>query len=698
MKKPECLWRSAPKRRASARKGEAVEGRSGPSKQPIQALLGPHKLHLSSLEKLLWPQEGITKAELIQYFLLVAPSLLEWVSGLPLYSTRAPEGMAGESFFARRPPPGLPPWVPRVSLPWGEATGVCHPAHLAAMANLACVELHLGLLDPRGPNLARWVFFDLDPGEGADAERVREAAIQLGELLSTLGLPALPKTSGLRGIHLLVPVEGWSVEEARELARAVASALELWDPRRFASSRARKEGRILLDWALNAPSGSLVAPYSPRLAPGAPVSTPVTWEELATGWPSFRLRYFLDDPTLLASRPGPAPAARLGLADVLSRLGIERKARAGRHGGSSAAPGRRLPAESEAGGPPAPPQTSTQTGDLNPWGLPLPIKPMLATAGDAPPSGEDWIYEVKWDGVRAVIYLDREAVRIFSRDGREMTSLFPELQDLKGNLGCERAVLDGEVISIDASGRPSFERVARRLGVEPEEAARRSARWPVLFVCFDLLALEGSPLLSRPFEERRALLEEVLREGGRLVVSRPLGGEGGEALLATRKAGLEGIVAKRKGSPYLPGTRSRDWVKVKPAVAMKVAVVGYTPGKGSRADLGALVVAAPEEGAYRYLGRVGSGLTQKDVEALLGKLAEIPEGPPPAGAPRLKGVRWLEPRVRLTVAARGLTSSGILLHARAIAWESASEPLEPPSEAPGENPRSSAPKRGSGRG
>ena len=292
---------------------------------------------------------------------------------------------------------------------------------------------------------------------------------------------------------------------------------------------------------------------------------------------------------------------------------------------------------------------------------------MKAVTGELP-TGPGWTYEVKWDGMRVVTHVDGGTVGAWSRNGRDATVAFPELDALGPALAGLDIVLDGEVVALDADGRPSFERLQRRMHVgNRADAVARAATVPVAYVVFDLLQLGGRDLTGLPWSDRRHLLEQLaddLPPGVELARTF----DDGPALLDACKArGLEGVVAKRDDAPYLPGTRSRAWVKVKVRQHDEMVVGGWAPGTGSRADaLGSLLVGYHEEGdpALRYAGRVGSGFTAASLAEMAELLAPLetdvcPFRPPPPAAVA-RDARWVRPEVVVEVAYSEWTADGRL--------------------------------------
>ncbi len=307
--------------------------------------------------------------------------------------------------------------------------------------------------------------------------------------------------------------------------------------------------------------------------------------------------------------------------------------------------------------PPADPDTEP---------LPAHVVPMLSKVGELPP-GDGWAYEVKWDGVRALGYVEGGRLRLESRNGRDITSQYPELRGVAEALGSRPALLDGEIVAFDPDGRPSFERLQGRMHVASEAAVRRKqAEAPVTYLLFDVLHLDGRSLLDTPWEERRAALEALELEGRSWRTPAVHRGDGADFAAATAAQGLEGIVAKRVASPYEPGRRSGAWVKVKHVARQELVVGGWMPGEGRRRDsIGALLLGVhDEDGALRYAGRVGSGFTETELRRLsrlLGPL-ERADSPFEAGAKPPKGAVWTEPELVVEVGFTEWTSAGVIRH------------------------------------
>jgi bifunctional non-homologous end joining protein LigD len=303
---------------------------------------------------------------------------------------------------------------------------------------------------------------------------------------------------------------------------------------------------------------------------------------------------------------------------------------------------------------------------------PLPglVRPMLAVPGELPPAGEeaDWAYEMKWDGVRAVVYVDGGRARALSRNDIDITVSYPELRGLGAALGTTQVVLDGELVAFDSHGRPSFATLQQRMHVTDAAAVRRLvARVPVLYVIFDLLHLDGRSMLREPYHRRRDELDTLGLAGDSWQLSPVFSGPGADVLAASGVQGMEGVLAKRRASSYEAGKRSRAWRKIKHVRTQEVLIGGWRPGKGRRAGtIGSLMLGIPEDGRLRYVGRVGTGFTEAllaDLGTRLGRL-ERKSAPFAAQLPSAvrRDARWVMPKLVGEVAFTEWTADGLLRH------------------------------------
>jgi bifunctional non-homologous end joining protein LigD len=278
--------------------------------------------------------------------------------------------------------------------------------------------------------------------------------------------------------------------------------------------------------------------------------------------------------------------------------------------------------------------------------LPRDLSPMLATLAEKPFDSPDWLYEIKWDGYRALAYIQDGHLRLLSRNQNDLTAQFPELASLPRQVRAASALLDGEVVALDAEGRPSFSLMQQRTGMEGFAGGRRSAPRPgvpVVFYAFDLPWCEGYSLLRVPLEQRKQMLARILLPSDQVRYSEHF--DAGLALFeAARARGLEGIIAKRRASLYEP-KRSREWLKFKVTHRIECVVGGYTEPEGSRRHFGSLVLGLyDQQGRLIPVGQAGSGFTQathariwKRLQAL--KTAKSPFHGRPESPRRLHFVR-----------------------------------------------------------
>jgi bifunctional non-homologous end joining protein LigD len=297
--------------------------------------------------------------------------------------------------------------------------------------------------------------------------------------------------------------------------------------------------------------------------------------------------------------------------------------------------------------------------------MPDRVEPMLARTG-ALPVGDQWAYEIKWDGVRAIGYAEGGRLKLESRNGNNVTPRYPELRGLGRALGAHEAILDGEVVALDADGHPSFQRLQRRMHLTSEGQVRRlSESEPVVYMIFDLLWLDGHSLMELTYTERREKLAELDLDGPTWKVPAYHVGNGPGLLEATKAQGLEGLIAKRIDCPYVPGRRATGWVKVKNVRNTDVVVGGWVGGDGGRLGrIGALVIGFTEpDGTLRYAGKVGTGFTDAELtrlQSLVDPLAR--EDSPFTGTQPEKAARFIAPKLVAKVEYTGITDAGTLRH------------------------------------
>ncbi len=339
--------------------------------------------------------------------------------------------------------------------------------------------------------------------------------------------------------------------------------------------------------------------------------------------------------------------------------------------------------------------------------MPDAVEPMLARLSTMPADESSWGFEVKWDGVRAIARSEPGRIHLITRNGNDVTAAYPELRGLNRALGSHSAMLDGEIVAFDEQGRPSFQALQPRIHLRGESAVkRRAAECPVTYVIFDLLWLDGHPLLDMPYRERRKHLLAMGLDGDHWRVPGHHEGDGSALLAATREQGLEGVVAKRLDSRYAPGRRDGSWLKIKNSRRQELVIGGWTEGRGARAGrLGALELGVhdPETGALRYAGKVGTGFDEAELDRLGRLLAPLARRDSPfSGRQPAKGARFVEPALVCEVEFGEWTRDGRLRHPRyeglrddKPAEEVVRERVQPPpSEPPASaTPSASAPPR-----
>ncbi len=293
--------------------------------------------------------------------------------------------------------------------------------------------------------------------------------------------------------------------------------------------------------------------------------------------------------------------------------------------------------------------------------VPETASPMLATAVDAPFDDPAWLFELKWDGYRALVRIDADgSVAIASRNGNDFTKKFVELGALADAFAERPILVDGEIVALDDEGRPSFGALQERLDRFGRSAPHKA---PVTFAAFDILYGNGRDLRGEPLERRKAVLESVLTGRGPAMLSKHVVGSGTALYDLAKTRGLEGIVGKRLASTYVE-RRSRDWVKIKAQRRQEVVVGGWTEGRGSRKHFGALLAGVYEDGKLLYAGSVGTGFDGKKLAALAEKLAPLERKTSPfAAVPKTQSrAHWVSPTLVAEVTYSEWTRDGSLRH------------------------------------
>ncbi|MBV9574768.1 MAG: non-homologous end-joining DNA ligase [Acidobacteriales bacterium] len=278
--------------------------------------------------------------------------------------------------------------------------------------------------------------------------------------------------------------------------------------------------------------------------------------------------------------------------------------------------------------------------------MPSAINPMLATAVEQPFDGPDWLFEIKWDGYRAVSFIESGRVRLVSRNQNELTGQYPELHPLPKFIKAKSAILDGEVVALDEHGRSSFSLMQQRTGIR--SGGRRTAGRPdvpVIYYAFDLIYVDGYDLRRVSLEERKQVLSQVISPGEFLRYSEHFG-QGVGLFEAARKNGLEGILAKRRNSCY-EERRTREWLKIKVTQTVDCVVGGYTDPEGSRKHFGSIVLGLfNKKGQLIHVGQAGTGFNQSRLKEVFGSLQALESQTSPFyGSVDARHVHWVKPRL-----------------------------------------------------
>jgi len=751
--------------------------------------IGKRKLELSNLEKILYPEAGVVKAEVVEYYYKLAPTILTHLKGRPLTLVRFPDGVHGEIFYQKNRPDWAPDWVEFIQLGKEKLKDyivASEPAVLTWLANLACLEMHQLHCKKNHLEHPDYIVYDLDPPEkGYHFPDLIPIALALKDLLESYGYHVFVKTTGGKGLHLVTPIDPKHdfhtvFEAAQELARLFIKQFP--DKTTLHIKKESRKGRVLIDIYRNRPSQSIIAAYSLRGRVDAPVSTPLTWDALkdlkspndltirnvpsmvneeGDAWEALPA-YAVELHTRRSSKPSagkklpisekrktpeqlaeykkkrdfkktPEPDAyiepgentafvihrhhashlhydlRLEMNDTLKswavprgmpqRPGIKRMAiqtedhpveylnfdgriPKGQYGGGDMwiyAQGRYEIIKEKKDGYYFNLHSRELSGEYRIYNtknnefllerldtpqldyLEEKIDFMLSDMRNSVPDG-DYIYEVKWDGIRAMISLDDGNIRILSRNQKDITHLFPELLIPDEAFRATNGLFDGEIVVLDEQGHPDFRKVVSRLHHNNEGKINHAAkRNPVHCYLFDCLYLDGRVLTKEPLRRRQVWLKDSVKPETSYRVSEAI--EDGHGLFeAAKQLGLEGIMAKDPNGKYYPGRRSEVWTKVKVRNTVDCLILGYTTGKGDRSKLfGALQIAEYNEGEQIiYRGKVGSGFTEKLMKELMEDLRRLEVVSPP-GVDRLqdpKNSTWIQPAMICEVQYASITKNG----------------------------------------
>lgn len=624
-----------------------------------QVRVGERLIRITNPEKVLFPGDGTTKADLIDYYLRIAPLILPLLAGRPVTRKRWPHGTASEPFFTKNLDSGTPDWVPRARVAHHERTFsyplVQDEATLVWLGQMASIELHVPqwrlpaavlagtstlTLDGDATKPDRLVV-DLDPGPGVGLEECCEVALAARAMLEGAGLSLTPVTSGSKGLHLYADLDGVSAADASAVAAELAQALAAELPALVVTQmkRALREGKVFVDYTQNNAAKTTVSPYSVRGRERAWVAAPRTWEEVEAG----------------------------GLSQLLMHEVLERASLEGGESVLEATSAVVNPAQAER--MPAPVATAKAPSERKGT-----HQTMLAASYDpfahATMAADRWAFEPKWDGYRALIELSGAGVRLRGRSGRDLTPEFRRLAQSPEHLAGHSGVLDAEIVALE-NDRPNF-RTLQEHAAPPVP--------PLRLLVFDVLELDGVDLTSQPWNVRREVLEALdlpladpaaIGEGDAGWLLTPLyDGDLAAALHASSEVAGEGVMAKRRDSQYWAGKRSPAWVKIKHEAEVRVVIGGWRPGQGRReGGIGSLLMGVrADDGTLRYVGKVGTGFSDAELDRLLAALEPLSSDTSPfdtlVPAAEGKVARWVRPELEGEVTFDSWTPDGVLRFAR----------------------------------
>ncbi|MGB3884595.1 non-homologous end-joining DNA ligase [Gordonia sp. (in: high G+C Gram-positive bacteria)] len=642
---------------------------------------------LTNLDRVLYPLSGTRKFEVVDYYIRAADAMLPHLAARPVTRKRWPAGVESAPFFEKALPAGAPEWIARFTIEHSQRRAeypvIRSAADLVWLAQVAALELHvpqwrIDLIEEIGEEQIRRadrLVLDLDPGPRVSLDQCARVAVDIRDLLANAGLTAYPVTSGSKGIHLYAkfaaPVKS---ESARAVAKQVATALAHEHPRTVTASmaKAEREGRVFIDWSQNSGAKTTLAPYSLRGREQPWVAAPRAWDELTeTGLRQLTFDEVLNRldevGDLLAGLSGSSDAPESGGKFADSRvvdLGEYRKKHASRARAQSRSrtspPAPAAPATSPSAAIPVLASPSLVDSDLTA------LRPALAS--DEPVDGlpdDEWAFEGKWDGFRTLIRIIDGRAHLISRSGNSFDADFPEFAEMAKHAVRPDGtpvdmVLDGEIVALNAAGITDFSLLAsRRRTTEPHELRLH---------LFDVLYLDGVRLWAEPWQIRREVLESLRYFDDLPAVDIPelLPGPIDVAAGIARENGWEGVVAKRRAAPYPAGRRTPDWRKHKNWNDLEVVIGGYRPGRGSSSTIGSLLVGLPAERGLRYIGRVGTGFTQAELDDLLTELKPLQISRCPfiddIDKPVATSATWVLPKLVADVQFMNWTSTGHLRH------------------------------------
>lgn len=749
------------------------------------AQVGKRKIEISNLKKVLYPDDEIIKAEVIEYYLKIAPTILNHIKGRPLSLVRFPDGIYGEKFFQKNRPDWAPEWVEYVALGSEETKDyiiATEEAVLVWLANLACLELHQ--MHSKKPHYDKpdYMVFDLDPPEGYNFQDVVQIAIDLKSHLESYGYHVFAKTTGGKGIHVITPIEQkWDFHKVFETAQLLAQPfVDEYKNLTLHIKKDARKGRVLVDIYRIRQGQSIISPYSLRGNPGAPVSMPLSWDKLEilkdpkeynlTNVPDIvnsegdvwegisayavelhtertskapkklkpskkhktpeqlekysKKREFEktpEPPAIVVEGKGnqfvvhrhhasrmhydlrlekdgvlkswavpkglpPAPGIKRLAVETedhpMEYLKFEGTIPKGQYGGGDMwvyASGRYEITKDKKDGFYFRLHSPAVSGEYRIYKIKNKdyllervdrpqvdwihddIEPMLAQSRKDVIVSDNFIYEVKWDGIRVIVSLDENKITLRSRNNLDLTAKFPELLNAEKSFRGSCGVFDGEIVCLDKDGKPDFKEVIHRMKRSTENDIQRAMKnHPAYCYLFDLLYLDGRPVVNEPLLRRREWLNDAVKKDTAYRISELV--DDGEALFsAAGQLGLEGIMAKEKSSKYFPGKRTDTWFKIKIRQTAESYVIGYTHGKGMReGSFGALHLGDQNGKIFTYRGKVGTGFDDKTMKEVFSDIKKLKQTDKPIKEKVLdeKQSIWIEPKLICEVQYASMTRDG----------------------------------------
>lgn len=601
---------------------------ASPMTMEIDGPDGTREVRVSSPDRLMWPGDGITKGDLAAYMVSVGEPLVRAIGDRPVTLQRFPEGIEGEEFYQKNPPKGMPDWIRTVSCryPSGRRHAQLVVDEVAAAVwavQMNTVTFHpwpVRAADNDNPDELR---IDLDPQPGRTFADSVEAAFALRELLTELGLTGWAKTSGNRGVHVFARIKPThEFLDVRHGVIAIARELERRLPDLVTSSWWKEERgeRVFVDFNQACRDRTIASAYSPRPLAGAPVSMPVSWDELGTVAPAdFTV---LTVPEIVADRGDAwelmgesvgdiAPALALWDADIERGLGeLNFPPDYPKMPGE---PPRVQPSKRRADRADEDymqPKAERDAELRKQWGMPVvpPIAPMLAKPSKKLIEGEV-SYEPKWDGFRSIIYRSGDQVEIGSRNEKPMTRYFPDVVEAVLANFPEKCVVDGEIILVRPDeDRLDFDLLQQRIHPAATRVKKLAAETPASFVAFDLLALGERDLMGEPFEVRRAELEKAFASVEAPIHLTPATRDVARAqewFEQFEGAGLDGLMIKPLDGTYEQDKRTMH--KLKHERTADCVVAGYRTHKSGDDLIGSLLLGLyDDEGTLASVGVIGA--------------------------------------------------------------------------------------------